>query len=389
MNFDEIRDRSGIDSSKWGRMEEFSGVSPTDGIAMWVADMDFGCAPAIREAVRREAEHGFFGYFGDPSSVSEAISGWMTDRHGWAVDPKWISYSTGVVAGFGQVLEAYTERGDGVVLFSPVYHAFFYKLQAMGREIVQSELVNNDGRYEMDLDALEDLVTDRVKAVVLCSPHNPGGRLWEAEEISALADFCVKHDLILISDEIHMDLVFPDSKHVPTAIAAPRAKDRLVTLTAASKGFNIAGGETGFIIAEDEEIRKRLEPVQKYMSGPPNRFGMIMVRAALTSGGDWSDAVRAYLKDNFDLWREHIEGIPGVRVMDMKSTYLTWIDFSRTGLLPGQTSDRIRKDAKIAMSPGAQFGMGGDHFHRFNIAMPRPLLIEAIERMERAFGDLQ
>ena len=264
--------------------------------------------------------------------------------------------------------------GDGVVLFTPVYHAFFKKAAAKRRGVVQSEMVLKDGRYFMDFDTLETQLTGREKIAVLCSPHNPGGRLWSAEEIRELAAFCQKHDLLLLSDEIHMDLAFPDAKHVPTAVAAPDSIDRLVVITAASKGFNLAGGETGFMIVPDPALREKLAPVQLEYGGTPNRFGMLMTRAAFTGGQDWSEAVRAYLAENFALWRDRISAIPGISVMDMPSTYLTWVDFAGTGMSPEETERRIRQDARIAQSPGADFGKGGENFHRFNIAMPRPRL---------------
>ncbi|MDF0598607.1 MalY/PatB family protein [Psychromarinibacter halotolerans] len=389
MNFDETKDRVGTFSAKFDAMQTFAGVPAEDGIAMWVADMDFSAADCVLDILREQADHGYLGYPGPAASVSDAIAGWMKAAHDWDVDPDWISYSHGVVAGFGMALEAFSDPGDDIILFTPVYHAFFKKAAAKRRGVVQSEMVLKDGRYFMDFDTLETQLTGREKIAVLCSPHNPGGRLWSAEEIRELAAFCQKHDLLLLSDEIHMDLAFPDAKHVPTAIAAPDAIDRLVVITAASKGFNLAGGETGFMIVPDPALREKLAPVQLEYGGTPNRFGMLMTRAAFTGGQDWSEAVRAYLADNFALWRDRISAIPGISVMDMPSTYLTWVDFAGTGMSPEETERRIRQDARIAQSPGADFGKGGENFHRFNIAMPRPRLIEAIERMEKAFGDLQ
>ncbi len=389
MTFDDLTDRRRAFANKWQGMEGFSGVAPDDGIAMWVADMDFDAAPCILEALQKDIDTGFMGYVGDPAPVTRAVCDWMAAQHGWNVQPDWVSYSHGVVAGFGMVLEAFSDPGDGVILFTPVYHAFFGKTRAMGREVVESPLALRDGRYEMDLDALAGQLQGHEKIAVLCSPHNPGGRLWTVEEIAALDDFCKAHDLLLLSDEIHMDLCFPGAKHVPTAVAAPGAVSRLVTITAASKGFNIAGGETGFIICEDTALRARLAEVQKALGGTPNRFGMIMTRAAFSGGAEWSAAARAYLADNFALWRDRIGALPGVEVMDMAATYLSWVDFSGTGMSPAETLRRIGGEARLAVSPGAQFGTGGAAFHRFNLAMPRARLTEAIERLEAAFADLQ
>ncbi|MDJ0628054.1 MAG: PatB family C-S lyase [Rhodobacter sp.] len=388
MDFEPIKDRSGRHATKWDSMQAFCGLTPDSAIAMWVADMDFDAAPCIKAALQGEIDNGFLGYFGNPGPVNDAICTWMAERHGWQVQPEWLRYSHGVVSGFAMVLEAFSDPGDAIILFTPVYHAFFTKARAMDREILQSRLELRDGQYHMDLDALAGRLTGRERIVTLCSPHNPGGRLWTADELRELAEFCDTHDLILCSDEIHMDLAFPGARHIPTATAAPGATPRLVTITAASKGFNIAGGETGFAIIEDTDLRARFDAAHKKMGGTPNRFGMLMTKAAFTEGADWSEAVRAYLAGNFALWRDRIGALPGVAVMDMACTYLTWVDFSGTGMPPEETTARLH-GAGIAMSPGAQFGDGGENWHRFNIAMPRPLLEQAVARVESAFSDLQ
>ncbi len=239
------------------------GATPEDMIQMWVADMDFRAAPCVIEALQQEVDRGYMGYFGDVKPVQEAVAGWMDRRHGWSFDRGTVRFTHGVIAGYANVIDAFSEPGDGVILFSPVYHAFYRKIAAMGREAVESRLVLRDGRYEMDLEALAAALTGRERIVTLCSPHNPGGRRWSVEEIRELADFCQAHDLILLSDEIHMDLTFPDVAHVPTAVAAPEATPRLVTITAASKGFNLAGGETGFAIIEEERLLERFDTANK------------------------------------------------------------------------------------------------------------------------------
>lgn len=389
MSFDYPKDRRTAFASKWQNMESFSGVSPDDGIAMWVADMDFDAPACVRDRLRADIEAGFLGYVGDIAPARQAVCDWMRNQHGWDVHPDWVSFSHGVIAGFGMALEAFSEPGDGVILFSPVYHAFYTRTRAKGRDVVESQLALRDGRYEMDLDALAAQLKGHEKIAVLCSPHNPGGRLWSKAEIAELADFCEAHDLLLLSDEIHMDLCFPGARHIPTAIAAPQATARLVTISAASKGFNIAGGETGFIIVEDPSLRARIDAVQKALGGTPNRFGIQMTHAAFAEGGGWSADLRAYLAENFALWRDRIGALPGVSVMDMSSTYLAWVDFSGTGMDAAEIQRRIAQGARIATSPGASFGTGGETFYRFNLAMPRARVIEAIERMEKAFGDLQ
>ena len=379
--------------SKWDNLSVMDDTGGPEGlgdvIPMWVADMDFAAAPPVRSALAEEVERGYFGYFGVPGPVAEAVAGWMDRKHGWVLDPTHVRFSVGVVGGLKVALEAFTGPGDGVIVFPPVYHAFYRVIDAMERTAVESPLVIEDGRHHMDLAALEEALTGREKAVIFCSPHNPGGRVWDDREIQELAEFCARHDLILISDEIHMDLTFPGVSFRPAATAAPESLSRLVVLSAASKGFNLAGGETGFAVIPDDNLRRRYDIASVRAGAGINRFGMVMTKAAFSEGDAWSAAVREYIAGNFALWRDRIGALPGISVMDMDATYLTWVDFSGTGMEHSEVRDRVANGARIAASPGTVFGAGGACHNRFNIAMPRPLLIEAIDRMEAAFSDLQ
>ncbi len=378
----------GTHASKYDNIEKIYGVDDPDIIPMFVADMDYRAAPAILDALQAEIDRGYLGYFGDTSEADAAVAGWYARKHGWEIGPGAIRYTHGVVSGFANVLAAFSEPGDGIVLFTPVYHAFFRQTRAMGREPVESPMRIERGRFVMDIKKLRRQLTGREKIVVLCSPHNPGGRIWNEEEIREVADFCGEHGLILISDEIHMDLAFPDAEFVPTAVAAPNIESKLVVLSAASKGFNIAGAETGLLICPDRDLRASLDRVILDRESSPNRFGMAMITAAFTRCDDWSDAVRAYIAENFRIFFERMNALPGVSVMDMTSTYLTWVDFSDLGMSDKELMERIL-NAKIAPSPGTQFGTGGTGHMRFNIALPRPTLMEAIKRLEAAFSDVQ
>ncbi|WP_297977334.1 MalY/PatB family protein [uncultured Amaricoccus sp.] len=388
-DFDEIIDRRGTHCSKWDMMQPLYGVAPDDGLAMWVADMDFRPPQAVADALAAEVAHGVFGYFGDDRAYKEAIRGWMSRRHDWDVDPAAIFTTHGVVAGLALCLQAYTRPGDGVILFTPVYHAFHRIIAANGREIVQSPLVRRaDGRYAMDLDVLAAALTGRERMLVFCSPHNPGGRVWSPEEIRALADFCRAHDLLLVSDEIHHDLVL-SGRHVPTPIAAPESLDRLVMLTAATKTFNIAGCLTGNAIIPDPELRKRFAATHLASGTSPNRFGALMTTAAYAHGDAWVDALCRYLAGNAELFASGVGAIPGVRPMPLDSTYLAWVDFSGTGMPTAEFTARVEKGARIAASHGATFGKGGESFLRFNLATPRARVTEAVARLQSAFADLQ
>ena len=385
-DFDTPLQLRGTHSSKYDAIERAFGVDDPDIIPMWVADMDFAAAPPILAALQVEIDRGYMGYYTDTGPIDRAIAAWQKDRNGWALEPDCIRYTHGVVNGFGDVLAAFSEPGDGVILFAPVYHAFYRQIRAMGREPVESALVTRDGTFHMDLDALAASLTGREKILVLCSPHNPGGRIWTVDEIRAVGDFCAAHDLILISDEIHIDLVHPGAKAIPTALAAPEALDRLVVLTAASKAFNIAGGETGLMMVPDTKLRHRVDKVLLDRESSPNRFGMAMTRAAMEAGAPWLDAVRAYIAENARIFAERMNALPGVSVMEMQATYLAWVDFSQRGLTDKDLLARML-EAKVAPSPGTQFGTGGSGHLRFNVALPRPTLIEAIDRIERAFSN--
>lgn len=389
-DFDEIIDRRGTHCAKWDMMQPIYGVAPDDGLAMWVADMDFRPPEAVTAALAGELAQGVFGYYGDDRRYKAAIRGWMARRHGWEVDPATIFTTHGLVAGLAIVLDAFSEPGDGVILFTPVYHAFHRIIGANRREIVQSPLVlREDGRYAMDLEALAGTLTGRERIVVLCSPHNPGGRVWSREELQALADFCRDHDLLLVSDEIHHDLLLSGSRHLPMPLAAPDCLDRLVMLTATTKTFNIAGALTGNVIIPDAALRERFAAAHAASGTSPNRFGAVMATAAYAEGDAWVDALCAYLAGNAAAFRDGVATIPGVRPMPLDATYLAWVDFSGTGMAPEEFTRRVERDARIAPSHGAAFGKGGESYLRFNLGTPRARIDEAVRRLQAAFRDLQ
>ncbi|MEM7718162.1 MAG: MalY/PatB family protein [Pseudomonadota bacterium] len=387
-DFDTQLALKGTHSSKYDAIAREFGRDDPEMIPMWVADMDFPAPPPVLKAVQDEIDRGFMGYFTNLKPVAEAVSSWYADRHGWTVDPDCVRFTHGVVNAYGVALATFTDPGDEVIVFSPVYHAFFRQIEAMGRVVVESPLLIQDSVFHMDLAELEASLSGREKVLTLCTPHNPGGRIWSEDELREVASFCRKHDLILISDEIHMDLVFPGARFIPTCTAAPDCVDRLIVLTAASKGFNLAGGETGVMVVPDDALRQRIDVVLVDREATPNRFGMLMMKAAFTEGAEWSDAVRTYLAENFRLFAERIGNLPGVSVMPMNATYLSWVDFTSLGMSDAELIDRML-DANVAPEKGTKFRHGGSGHLRFNVALPRPTLITAIERIEKAFADLQ
>ncbi len=390
MSFDEIIDRRGGLSGKWGAMEKLYGVSPDDGIAMWVADMDFRAPDVVRAALQSMVDHGVYGYAGDDTPYREAIRWWMENRHGWRIEPEWIFSTHGLVNGTAMCVDAFTAPGDAVVLFSPVYHAFYRVLNAAGRTVVECPLVQSDGRYEMDFDAYDARMTGAEKMLILCSPHNPGGRVWSREELRGVADFARRHDLILVSDEIHHDLVYPGHKHLPMSLADEGITDRLVMMSATTKTFNIAGSHIGNVIIADPDLRKRYAGRMAAMGMAPNSFGVRMVTAAYSpEGAAWVDDLMAYLDVNRRVFDAAIASIPGVSSMPLEGTYLAWVDFRDTGMAPEEFIRRVQGKARIAASHGTTFGTGGETCLRFNIATPRARIEEAATRLKAAFADLQ
>lgn len=389
MNFDEVIDRHGTHSVKWDMMEEIYGVPQKDGIAMWVADMDFRPPECVQKALQGMLDHGVYGYYGDESGYRNAICWWMENRHGWNISPDWFFTTHGLVNGTAMCVDAWTEPGDGVVLFTPVYHAFAKVIRANNRRVVECPLVLRDGRYEMDFDAYEDILDGSEKMVVLCSPHNPGGRVWSREELTQVAEFAVKHDLILVSDEIHHDLVMPGHQHIPMA-HIEGIEDRLVMMTATTKTFNIAGSHSGNVIIPNAELRAAFGARMLALGLSPNSFGLFMAEAAYSpEGAAWVDAVVDYIDGNRRLFDEGVNAIPGLRSMGLESTYLAWVDFSGTGMTMEEFTGRVEKTARICVNHGPTFGTGGEDYLRFNLATPRAVVEQAVERLKEAFGDLQ
>lgn len=390
MNFDQIIDRRGTHSMKWDMMQDRYGVSPDTGISMWVADMDFRPPVCVQDALQQAVDHGVYGYFGDDDAYRAAICWWMANRHGWQVDPAHIFTTHGLVNAVGLCLHTWTQPGDGVVLFTPVYHAFARTIHAAGRKVVECPLALNDGTYEMDFDAADAQMTGQERMLILCSPHNPGGRVWTAQELRDVAAFCARHDLILVSDEIHHDLVMPGATHVPMPVAAPDCADRLVMLTAASKTFNLAGTHCGNVIISDEKLRGQFATTMAAMGISPNSFGLHAVTAAYSpAGAQWVDALCTYLDGNRQVFDAGVNAIPGVRSMALQSTYLAWVDFSGTGMEPHEFTARVEQGAQIAANHGPTFGTGGTPYLRFNLGAPRSVIEQAVARLQAAFSDLQ
>ena len=388
MDFDKPVERRGTYCSKWDR----AGVQykiPEDGLPMWVADTDFEVPGFVLDAGRRLMDHGVFGYGYDARAYREAIGWWMETRHGWSVDPAAIFTNTGIVNAIGILIDTYTRPGDRIVVFSPVYHAFARVIRASGREVVNCPLAREGDRYVLDLAAAEAMMTGGEAMLLFCSPHNPVGRVWAPDELQAVADFARRHDLLLVSDEIHHDLVYPGRTHTPMT-KMEGIGDRLVMLTATSKTFNLAGMSIGNTIIPDPELRRPFTARLKALSLENSTMGFAMVTAAYSAeGAEWVDALVAYLDGNRALFDAGIAAIPGLRSIPLEATYLAWVDFEDTGMTPDEFIPRVEQVAGIAANHGATFGPGGESFLRFNIGTQRARIEEAIDRLSGAFADLQ
>jgi len=390
MDFDEVIDRRGTHCVKWDMMAPLYGLSPDDGLAMWVADMDFRPPPCVQAALEGVVAHGVYGYFGDDTPFRDAIRWWMQTRHGWTLERDHIFTTHGLVHGTAMCIDTFTAPGDGVVLMTPVYHAFARLIAASGRRVVECPLPVHGGRHVIDIAAMDAAMTGTERMLILCSPHNPGGRVWTRTELRTVADFCRRHDLILVSDEIHNDLVYPGQTHTPMAVAAPDVADRLLMLTATTKTFNIAGAHTGNVIIADPALRARFAQRMAAQGISPNAFGMHMATAALSpEGAAWVDALMVYLDGNRRLFDAGIAAIPGLRSMPLEATYLAWVDFAGTGMTTPEFIARVEKGARIATNYGTSFGAGGETALRFNLATPRSRIAEAVQRLQVAFADLQ
>ncbi len=386
MQFDKIHNRIGTNSDKWDSLKSLYGLSPDEAIPMWVADMDFQAPEAVTSAMREMVERGIYGYACEDDNYRSAICGWMERRHKWKVQPASLFSVHGIVNAIALAIQAYTAPKDGIIIFSPVYHAFARVIKASGRRLIESPLVKGtSGKYKMDLKALSNNLNGNVRMVILCSPHNPGGRVWSADELEELAEFAERHKLIIVSDEIHHDLVYAGFSHIPFEKAVPSAQSYLITLTSTTKTFNIAGMHTGNVIISDEKLRMQFKKVLLELAISPSSFGVAMTTAAYNGGEDWLDRLLSYLSGNKDLFDSRINEIRGLVSMPLEATYLCWVDYRALNMSLTEYKNKIEAETKVAASYGETFGNGGQGHLRFNIAMPKKVLDSALDRLQNAF----
>jgi cystathionine beta-lyase len=382
--FDRIVDRTGTESMKWVYPRQVLGVA--DAIPMWVADMDFEAPPAVVEALRRRAEHGVFGYPLVPPSLYEAAMGWLERRHGWKVEKSWITVTPGIVAALNYCVPALTKPGDGIIIQPPVYHPFYYAIENHGRRVVRNPLRFDGRRYTMDFDDLERKIEAPGQLLILCSPHNPVGRVWTREELERLGRIAVERDLVVISDEIHHDLVYRGHRHQVLAALSPEIAVRTVTCIAPSKTFNIPGLSTAAVIASNPDLLTKIENGAERAGYDLGQvFGLVGFEAAYAHGDDWLDALLPYLEGNIDLMEAFLaDRLPEIKLIRPEGTYLALLDCRALGLAPDALNDFFLKRAGVYFSDGTLFGKELEGFVRVNFGCPRSVLREALERIERA-----
>ena len=387
-DFDKVVDRTATESLKWVYPRKVLKVE--DAIPMWVADMDFEAPPAVVEAIRNRAAHGVYGYPHIPPSFWQAAMGWFKRRHGWEIRKDWIAKTPGIVPALNYSVRAFTKRGDGVIIQTPVYFPFYHAVENNGRRVVRNPLRFDGRRYTMDLEDLERKLDEGSRMLILCSPHNPVGRVWTRDELEALGRLAKERDLVIVSDEIHADLVYSGHRHHVLAALSSDLADRTITCIAPSKTFNIPGLSTAVVIASNPKLLGAFKDETERAGFELGQvFGIVGFEAAYSQGDDWLDELLPYLEANIDFLEKFVEErIPGVRFVRPEGTYLALLDCRGLGLEPAALNDFFLKKASVYFSDGALFGEEAAGFVRINFGCPRALLGEALERIERAVKNL-
>lgn len=386
-DFDKVIERRNTNSVKYDFPVENG--KPEDVLPLWVADMDFQVPRAVTEKLEEISRFGIFGYSSGTGAYFDAVHNWYLERFGWDIKREWMLNTPGVVFAVAMAVKGLTEPGDGVLIQQPVYYPFKRVITDNGRKPVNSPLVLEDGRYRMDLEDFEQkLRTENVKLFILCSPHNPVGRVWTEEELRAVGELCVKYGVMVLSDEIHCDFVYDGSRHRVFADLDERFADITVTCTAPSKTFNIAGLQVSNIFASNYEVRKKVyREIRNTGYGGLSIMGIAACQAAYESGAAWLEDLKAYLKGNLDYLRDFLnEKLPQVKLIEPEGTYLIWLDMRELGLSPEDQDRLMAEDAKVWLDTGTMFGEEGAGFERINIACPRTTLEEALNRMEKAIN---
>jgi len=386
-DFDRVVDRKNTDSAKWDNLTTLFGHE--DVIPMFVADMDFNAPPAVVEAVNRKAEQGIYGYPNKPASYNDSIINWFQKRHGWKIEEAWLSSCPGVLAGLSLAIQVLSEPGDKIIVQPPVYFPFFRLIQDNGRRITHNPLVFRDGRYFMDFDDLAEKADRHTRLLILCSPHNPVGRVWNREELERVGEFCRDHNIILLSDEIHSDLCFQGVKHTPLAMISQELAANSISFFAPSKTFNLAGLKASVTIIPNQDLKNRYNDKLRNNHMGDNTFGLVALEAAYKHGEEWLEELLEYQQGNLEFALQYFEEkIPRIKPVKPEGTYMLWLDCRDLGLNDQGLGEFMSRTARVGLTPGHVFGPGGSGFQRLIMACPRATLEQALNRIETAVNGL-
>ncbi len=395
-NFDQIYDRKKTNCVKWDAVKSIFGRD--DVIPMWVADMDFPVAEQIVEVLRKRAEHPFYGYTQPGANVIEAVVERMQRKFDWRIKPEWVVFTPGVIPALNVAVRALTRPGDKIILQEPVYFPFFSAVTSCGCHIVNNELKLVDSHYEMDYEDLESKFvsrgvmrseSSRIKAIILCNPQNPVGRLWKHDELVRMGEIVIRHGVVVISDEIHCEILFKGYKHVPFASISEEFEQNSIVCMSPSKTFSLAGLEVSSIIIPNKKLRDEFTSARSGVLPQPNLFGYVALEAAYRFGDEWLEQVLNYLQGNLDFMTKYFtERIPRIKIIQPQGTYLIWLDCRELGMDNDTLRSFMREKARVGLNDGFVFGECGSGFERMNIACPRSILREALLRIEMAVNSL-
>ena len=382
-NFDKVIERTNTNCVKWDLRSVF--FKNPDLMPLWVADMDFETPDFILDDIKARMEHPVLGYTFRPSDFNKAFQVWAKKKYDWDIKPDWISFSPGVVSAVSIAVMEFTNPEDEIIVQPPVYFPFFKSIEGLNRKLIYNPLKEIDDRYCFDFDNLEEIITPKTKMLILCNPHNPGGSAWTPEELGKLAEICSKHDIFVVSDEIHADLVFEPAVHTPFITATKRPELKTIALLAASKSFNLAGLATSMVVIPDADIKAKYDNMlQTLHIGGGNLFGSIATMSAYSKGWEWMQQLLVYLKSNRDFMVNYFhKELPGLRILIPEATYLAWIDFSSLGMKQDELNNWMYNEVGVGLNTGTMFGPGGEGFMRINFACPKKQLELALQRIKK------
>lgn len=381
-DFDTVVNRKNTNAIKYDLAKKRG--KPEDAVSLWVADMDFPTAPCIQKAVAEKAAHGIWGYSRPDNRYYDALKKWYKERHNFEVQNEWVVNTPGVCFALATAVKAFTKEDESVLIQKPVYYPFFNIINSLQRKVVNSSLILKNNHYEIDFDDFErKIVQENVKMFILCSPHNPGGRVWTKQELQKISEICLAHNVLVVSDEIHSDITFGSNVHTVYGSLSEQALKNSIICTAPSKSFNLAGLQFSNIFIADEKLRKAFsKELDKTGYDEPSVFGIVAATAAYSEGADWFDSVKSYIWENILFAKKYIEeNASQIKVLVPEGTYLLWLDFSNTGLSDSEINDRVLNKAKVWLDSGSMFGKEGEKFQRINCATPRIILEDALKRI--------